>query len=118
MLITNPHNPTGKCLTQSDIEKISEILDRKAPHAWVISDDVYDFLTFDGRSHIPFASYGNNWERTVTLYSAGKLMNCTGWKIGWVVGPPAPVKQAALIHEAAVFNLNVPGQVAVGWSLD
>ena len=87
VLLTNPHNPTGKCLSEDDIKTISEILDRKAPQAWVISDDVYDFLTFDDRKCTTFAAYENNWERTVTLFSAGKLMNATGWKIGWLIGP-------------------------------
>lgn len=84
-------------------------MDKKAPHSWVVSDDVYYELTYDGRKHISFASYKNNWERTLTVYSAGKLFNCTGWKLGWVVGPPEPIKEAALMHEISIYNVNVPG---------
>lgn len=73
---------------------------------------------FDGRKYTSFASYKNNWERTLTVYSAGKLMNCTGWKVGWVIGPEEPLTEACLIHEASIFNVNTTGQVAIGWSLD
>ena len=48
VMLTNPHNPTGKVLTSEDIKTISEILDKYAPQAWVITDDVYNNLTFDG----------------------------------------------------------------------
>ena len=78
---------------------------------------MYDFLTFDNKEYIPFAAYGNNWERTVTLYSGGKLLNATGWKVGWIIGPADMTKQASLIHESSVFNLNVPGQVAIANSM-
>jgi aspartate/methionine/tyrosine aminotransferase len=109
VLLTNPHNPTGKCLTHEEIVKISEILDRKAPQAWVISDDVYDSLIFDNKEYQSFSAYGDNWDRTLTIYSAGKLMNCTGWKVGWTIGPSIPVREVCLAHESAIFNLNVPG---------
>ena len=105
-------------LSKQDIETLSNILDHKAPHSWVVSDDVYSSLIYDKKEYTHFASYKNNWERTLTVFSAGKLLNCTGWKIGWVVGPADPIKEAALMHEIAIYNVNVPGQVAVGLSLD
>ena len=117
VVLTNPHNPTGKCLRQHEIENLSEMLNNKAPQAYVISDDVYDFLSFDGDYQI-FANYGDNWKKTITIYSGGKLMNCTGWKIGWIVGPPDITKEASLIHESGIFNVNVPGQVALSKSFD
>lgn len=57
------------------------------PKVIVISDDVYDFLTFDGEKFISFASVGDNFNRTVTVYSGGKLFNATGWKCSWAIGP-------------------------------
>ena len=117
VLLTNPHNPTGKCLTEAEIEKVTELLEKKAPQAYVISDDVYDFLTFD-RDYKVFANYGDNWKKTLTIYSGGKLMNATGWKVGWMVGPAELTKEASLIHESSIFNLNVPGQVAIARGMD
>ena len=53
----------------------------------VISDEVYYFLPFEGRKHVPFSTVGNNWYRTITVYSGGKMLNCVGWKVGWAIGP-------------------------------
>ena len=118
VLITNPHNPSGKLWTQLEIEKLTEILDRH-PHVRVISDDVYFFLPFDGRKYVSFANFSpSNFKKTISIFSSGKMMNCTGWKIGWMVGPKDLVKTAAFVHEASTFNLNVPGQIAVAKSLD
>jgi aspartate/methionine/tyrosine aminotransferase len=96
--------------------RATEILDKR-PDIFVISDEAYDFLTFDGRQHHHFANYGNNWEKTVTIYSAGKLMNCTGWKVGWTIGPADLIKEMALVHETNTFAFNVPGQIAIANSL-
>jgi aspartate/methionine/tyrosine aminotransferase len=84
----------------------------------VVSDDVYYFLPYDKREHHLFANIGDNYKRTLTIFSAGKMMNCTGWKVGWAIGPPDLIKNVCYVHEAAVFNLNVPGQIAIAKSLD
>ena len=87
VLMTNPHNPSGKLWTQSEIAKMTSILD-KHPHINVLSDDVYYFLPYDGRKYESFANYSqSNFEKTISVYSAGKMLNCTGWKIGWSIGP-------------------------------
>jgi aspartate aminotransferase len=66
---------------------LTELLD-KHPHVTVLSDDVYFHLPFDGRKYVSFANYSqSNWDKTVTVFSAGKMLNCTGWKIGWMIGP-------------------------------
>ena len=75
----------------------------------VVSDDVYYFLPYDGREHTLFANIGDNYKRTITVFSAGKMMNCTGWKVGWCVGPPELINHVTYVHEACVFNFNVPG---------
>lgn len=118
MLLNNPHNPTGKVFTADDIQQLSEILDRN-PHIKVLSDEVYFHLTFDGRKHLSFANYSeSNWEKTITVFSGGKLLNCTGWKIGWAIGPANLIKQALFVHESIAFNTNVPGQIALAKSLN
>jgi kynurenine--oxoglutarate transaminase/cysteine-S-conjugate beta-lyase/glutamine--phenylpyruvate transaminase len=84
----------------------------------VVSDDVYYHIPFDSREHTLFANIGDNYKKTITVFSAGKMMNCTGWKVGWAIGPPNLIKHISYVHEAACFNINVPGQVAVARSLD
>lgn len=117
MIITNPHNPTGKIFSKEELYKLTEILERH-PQVVVVSDDVYFFLPFDGREHHLFANIGENYKKTITIFSAGKMMNCTGWKVGWAVGPPDLIKHVSYVHESVVFNLNVPGQVAIAKSLE
>jgi aspartate/methionine/tyrosine aminotransferase len=107
-MLCNPHNPTGKIFTHDELQKLTKILD-KHPHINVISDDVYYFLPFDGRKYHNFANMGNNWQKTLTIYSAGKMFNATGWKIGWGIGPEEIVRNVALVHESSAFNIFVPG---------
>jgi len=118
VMITNPHNPSGKIFTLDEIARLSAILD-KHPQVTVLSDDVYYFLPFDGRKHVSFANFSeSNWNKTINIFSSGKMMNATGWKIGWCIGPKDLVFQTKFSHEAHTFNLNVPGQIAVARSLD
>lgn len=118
VILTNPHNPTGKIFTKEEIARVTEILKRH-PHVHVLSDDVYYFLPFDGREYVNFANFcPENWSKTITIYSSGKMLNATGWKIGWTIGPADLVKQAMFVHECTSFNLNVPGQIAIAQTLD
>lgn len=86
IILNTPHNPTGKVFTREELEEITEILD-PYPNCYVLSDEVYDFLTFEGREHVMFANLKNNWEKTITVFSGGKMFACTGWKIGWSIAP-------------------------------
>lgn len=109
VMITNPHNPSGKMFTPEETARLSEILD-KWPQVTVLSDEVYWHLPFDQRKMSSFANHSDkNWQKCVTVFSAGKMLNCTGWKIGWAVGPAHLIKQAFYVHEASCFCPNVPG---------
>ena len=116
LMFTTPHNPTGKVFTREEMQRMSDLLD-KYPRCLVISDEVYGFVTFGGREHQPFANLGHNWDRTVTIYSGGKMLNCAGWKVGWAIGPAPIIRQATLINDAQHQVNNVPGQVAMAKSM-
>jgi aspartate/methionine/tyrosine aminotransferase len=116
-IFNNPNNPAGKRFSREEIEEISKILE-EFPHVFVISDEVYDFLTFDDKEHLHFASFRNNYEKTLTLFSGGKLLNCTGWKIGWGIGPAKLVRFGGVLANAIFYCCNSPGQVAFARSLD
>ena len=73
IVLNTPHNPTGKVFTLEELEQISDILE-EYPHVYVLSDEVYFFLTFDQRPHHFFANIKDNWKKTVTLYSGSKVM--------------------------------------------
>ena len=83
-----------------------------------LSDEVYDFLTFDDCKHTVFATVGNNWDRTVSIYSGGKLLNVTGWRIGWAIAPPELLQLGGIISNGVFYCCNVPGQIAIANSMD
>lgn len=115
-LFNNPHNPTGKNFTKNELEVITKLLD-DFPHVLVMSDEVYDFLTFDKKPHTLFASIGNNWEKTVSVFSGGKLFSCTGWRVGWVIGPAHLLRFGGILANTVFYANNAPAQMAVGKSL-
>lgn len=116
-LFNTPHNPTGKVFTQAEMEEISAVLD-EFPHILILTDEVYEMLAFDGREHLQLATVGNNWDRTVSIFSGGKLLNATGWKIGWTIGPQRLIHLGGVIGNTVYYCFNTPGQVAIGASLD
>ena len=79
--MNSPHNPTGTVLTDDELRQLAHLA---TDHdLLVITDEVYEHLVFDGRRHLPLAKYPGMRDRTVTISSAAKMFNCTGWKIGW-----------------------------------
>ena len=84
----------------------------------VISDEVYEHLVFDGRHHLPIASYPGMAQRTVTISSAAKMFNCTGWKIGWACGPADLVAGVRAAKQYLSYVGGAPFQPAVAYALD
>lgn len=70
----------------SELEEIAKVV-RKYPDVLILSDEVYEFMTFDGLKHERFALLDGMFERTLSLFSAGKTFSCTGWRIGYCIGP-------------------------------
>jgi kynurenine aminotransferase len=105
--LNNPHNPTGKNFTREELEQISSVLE-EFPHIIVLSDEVYDFLVFDKKEHIPFASIGNNYQRTISLYSGGKMFSATGWRCGWAIARPDLLRLGCIIDNTVYSSSNGP----------
>jgi len=116
IIMNTPHNPTGKVFSLKELEEISDILE-EYPHVYVLSDDVYDFLTFGDNKHHIFANIKDNWKKTITIFSGGKILCCTGWKVGWCFGPAEIIRQAVIFNDTCTYCHNVPGQMAVTRSL-
>ena len=91
--IINPNNPDGKGWTREELEVLRQIC-LENPQIMIISDEVYNLFIFDDNEHIPIASLPDMFERTVTIYSVGKEMSCTGWRLGVGVGPDHLIKPA------------------------
>ena len=81
-----PHNPTGKVFTRAELEGIRNIV-LKWPRCLVLSDEVYERHVYGGVEHVPIASLPDMFERTISVYSAGKIFSCTGFKVGWAIAP-------------------------------
>jgi N-succinyldiaminopimelate aminotransferase len=116
LIVNSPHNPTGMVLTQAELSAIAEIA--VAADLLVITDEVYEHLVFDGRRHIPLASYPGMAERTITISSAAKMFNCTGWKIGWACGAPELIAGVRAAKQYLSYVGGAPFQPAVALALD
>uniref|UniRef100_A0A8C3VJA0 Aminotransferase class I/classII large domain-containing protein n=1 Tax=Catharus ustulatus TaxID=91951 RepID=A0A8C3VJA0_CATUS len=78
-----------------------------------ISDEVYEWLVYDGKQHIRIASLQGMWDRTVIVGSAGKTFSATGWKVGWVVGPDRLLQHLRTVHQNSVYHCATIAQEAV-----
>jgi N-succinyldiaminopimelate aminotransferase len=115
LILNNPHNPTGKIFSLTEIKMIAELA-RKFDFL-ILSDEVYEFLTFD-ESHIPTASFEDLALRTITISSTGKTFGLTGWKIGWAAGPADIIKAIHNVHQFTTFCVAHPLQVAMAEALN
>lgn len=87
ILLNSPHNPTGAVFPESTISALAELA---CEHdCYVLADEVYEYQVFDGKAHIPIATYPGMAQRTITVSSAAKTFQVTGWKTGWVITSPA-----------------------------
>ena len=117
LILNTPHNPTGKVFTPQELADIADIvLDH--PDLVVIADEVYEHIVFDQTEHVSIASVDGMWDRTLTLSSAGKTFSCTGWKVGWAVGPPHLVQAVTAVQQWCNFAIATPNQDAIAQSLD
>ncbi|MGX6449682.1 pyridoxal phosphate-dependent aminotransferase [Patulibacter sp. S7RM1-6] len=114
LLLNSPHNPTGKVLTRAELETIAAVC--REHDLIAVCDEVYEHLAF-AREHVPLATLPGMAERTLTVSSAGKTFALTGWKVGWVTGPPALVTAVATAKQFLTFSGHGPLQHAVAGAL-
>jgi kynurenine--oxoglutarate transaminase/cysteine-S-conjugate beta-lyase/glutamine--phenylpyruvate transaminase len=118
LLLNTPHNPTGKMFSRQELEGIAAIV-QKHPKITVIADEVYEHIVFDPENepHVSMATIPGMWEQTLTLSSSGKTFSCTGWKVGWAIGPPHLVKAVTAVQQWVNFSAPTPNQDAIAQSL-
>jgi len=114
ILLNSPHNPTGMVLTPDELKAIADVAIEH--DLIVVSDEVYEHLTFDA-AHIPIATLPGMRERTVTLSSAGKSFSFTGWKVGWATGPADLIGDVRTTKQFLTFVSAGPFQYAVTHAL-
>jgi N-succinyldiaminopimelate aminotransferase len=111
ILLNSPHNPTGTVFGPAELAVIADAAIRH--DLVVISDEVYEHLTFDGHRHVPIATLPGMRERTVTISSAGKTFSVTGWKIGWACAPPPLLGAVRTVKQFLTYVNGAPFQPAV-----
>ncbi|KAK3828839.1 MAG: pyridoxal phosphate-dependent transferase [Benniella sp.] len=111
IVLNTPHNPIGKVFSQEELEEIGALAEKH--NLLIISDEVYDRLYFNPKSHERIATLKGFWERTITVGSGGKTFGTTGWRVGWLIGPKALVEPALAAHTRIVFCVNSPLQEAI-----
>ncbi len=102
--ITTPNNPTGVVLRRAELEDIAEIA--RANDLWVIADEVYGDVVFDG-AHLSIAALPGMAERTVTVGSLSKSHAMTGWRVGWAIGPEELIRHCDALQ--VNVNYGLPG---------
>jgi N-succinyldiaminopimelate aminotransferase len=115
LLLNTPHNPTGKVFSPAELADIAELA--RAHDLTVVSDEVYEHLTFDDARHVPIATQPGMRERTITISSAGKTFSVTGWKIGWACAPARLLNAVRTVKQFLTYVNGAPFQPAVAAAL-
>jgi len=118
LILNNPNNPTGACCSPEELSEIAAVM-RKHPHVWVLSDDMYEHLVFDGFRHATFAEIAPDLkERTLTVSGVSKTYAMTGWRVGFAGGPKALIKAMVIMQGQATAGISTIGQAAAVAALD
>jgi N-succinyldiaminopimelate aminotransferase len=115
LLLNTPHNPTGKVFTRDELGLIAELAIER--DLLVLTDEVYEHLVFSGAQHVSIAGLPGMRQRTLVVGSAGKTFNVTGWKIGWICGPPALITAVRTAKQFLTYVNGGPFQPAVAAGL-
>jgi N-succinyldiaminopimelate aminotransferase len=115
LLLNSPHNPTGTALTVDELQVVADVAIEH--DLIVVTDEVYEHLTFDDVVHVPIATLPGMRERTVSVSSAGKTFSVTGWKVGWICAPAALVRAVTTVKQFVTFTHSGPLQLAVAHGL-
>ncbi|KQV75084.1 aminotransferase [Aeromicrobium sp. Root344] len=115
ILLNSPHNPTGTVLRREELDAIAAVAIEH--DLVVISDEVYEHLTFDGIPHLPISTLPGMVGRTLTISSGGKSFSFTGWKIGWATGPASLVQAMIGAKQFLTYTSGSPLQPAIAHAL-
>ena len=110
IILNFPHNPSGALLSASDLQTLAELL--RDTDVFVISDEVYEHIVFDGAAHQSLLRHPELRERSFVVGSFGKAFHTTGWKVGWVVAPPTLTAELRRVHQFVTFSTSTAAQHA------
>jgi aspartate/methionine/tyrosine aminotransferase len=116
IILNTPHNPTGKVFSRSELEAVAGLCQKWDVYA--ITDEIYEYITYDGNEHISMASLPGMAERTITLGGYSKTFNCTGWRIGYAVAPAKLMETMQKVHTYLTVCAPTPFQKALTEAFD
>jgi len=111
VIVNSPHNPSGACLSRDDLDRLALCL--RSTAAYVIADEVYEHMVYDGARHQSLNGHAELAERSVVVSSFGKTYHATGWKIGYCVAPAALTVELRKVHQFVTFAIATPLQHAI-----
>jgi methionine aminotransferase len=111
IITNNPHNPSGRMWELSDFQELQALLE-DFPNLYVLSDEVYEFITFE-KKHISAHQIDGLRERAIIVSSFGKTFHITGWKMGYLIAPPLLMKEIQKVHQFLVFCVNSHAQATL-----
>ena len=115
ILLNNPMNPAAKVFTDDELAFIADLA--IAHDAYVVCDEVYEHIAFDGRGHTPLISLPGMRDRAIKIGSAGKTFSLTGWKVGYATAAPEVLAPIAKAHQFVTFTTPPNLQKAVAYGL-
>ncbi|MCI2243906.1 pyridoxal phosphate-dependent aminotransferase [Xanthomonas sp. PPL568] len=110
LMLNSPHNPSGAMFGADDLQAVAELL--RGSDIFLVSDEVYEHIVFDGRRHESVLRWPELRERAFVVSSFGKTYHCTGWKIGYAIAPPALSAEFRKVHQYNTFASFGPAQHA------
>ena len=111
IILNSPSNPTGACYSENDIKAIAAVLE-KHKHIYILSDDIYEHVTYEGFKFFTIAQIESLKERVLTMNGVSKAYSMTGWRIGYAAGPKDIVKAIAKIQSQSTTNPSSISQAA------
>ncbi|OOG73763.1 methionine aminotransferase [Algoriphagus sp. A40] len=116
IMVNSPHNPSGYVWSKDDVDRLAELI--RDRDIFVVSDEVYEHITFDGKKHHSIGAHSELREKTFVCGSFGKTFHVTGWKIGYCLAPPNLTLEFRKIHQYLTFTTVTPIQYALAEYLE
>jgi methionine aminotransferase len=111
IILNTPHNPATSILSADDLTQLANLV--RDTQILLLADEVYEHIVFDGMRHHSICGHAELAERTVGVYSFGKSMHATGWRVGYTIAAPALTREIRRVHQFNTFTITTPLQHAI-----